>query len=579
MTEESIDPIALFEEGINSLQPSVRINTVWRIPLIVAAVSGSTFAKENLMEILLRIFENNDDDEMIFAIASSLSGFDKHYELSELFEIYGRLLVYQEQIIREVAIRKFAKSIIEVDGSVLQIILPPFIDNLMAKDSLGMRLGVCSLFTVIVDVLNQSQVETLWQKVVSFLGDEALVFKRHLARQLGKMTACQKSNFLIPEMAELLCKLLRDESDSVRIACLQSVPSFVVNKLSLNDRQSIVGSVIELAEDCSWRVRLQAAECFDSVMLNAAETERQNTLVSFFTLINDPEREVQIASIKVVPRMVPFLNPEDCLSLLAVLENSSKHYCFDVRLNVCLVLSSLAQSENALKVKQVFVHKLTSILEQFLGDKCSEIKQEAFGILPIVAKLSGKFPTELLLTCQPIKAEPKYWRVRVAHVNAVYQICTLLAKEQVFEEHLFDLLFDSLADKAEGVRATAVHTLQSMHCWISERHFWEGFTSRLSQMATDVSNANPVRFSCLYALEAIYDRMKEKDKVKNKLIAVLRECALGGNPDLRFVAVKVLHRMSKKRPFGGFNEASRLIFAELKDDSRDKETSFLIKDL
>lgn len=123
--------------------------------------------------------------------------------------------------------------------------------------------------------------------------EESLILRRSLARHMGALGQFVKKEVLLHGYIKQFKVLAIDDSDSVRIVCLESLVAIARCLNVEENKQNIIPIVIQLTGDKSWRVKYHLAKVFPDLSEALGQEISENSLFSIFsTLLRDLENEV-----------------------------------------------------------------------------------------------------------------------------------------------------------------------------------------------------------------------------------------------------------------------------------------------
>ena len=114
--------------------------------------------------------------------------------------------------------------------------------------------------------------------------------------------------------------LALDDSDSVRIICIESLVDLAHVLNDDENKSYLIPIIIQLTGDKSWKVKLHLAKYFANLAKALGKDISENSLFSIFsTLLRDLENEVRIEAVKSLKKFVELITEDKLMGILAYL--------------------------------------------------------------------------------------------------------------------------------------------------------------------------------------------------------------------------------------------------------------------
>jgi len=137
---------------------------------------------------------------------------------------------------------------------------------------------------------------------------------------MGKLCKYVKKDILLHGYIKQFKILAIDDSDSVRIICMESLIDIAKCLTVEENKALLIPIIIQLTGDKSWKVRLYLAKNFAELAQALGKEISENSLFSIFsTLLRDLENEVRIEAVKSLKKFVSLLSTDKILGILAYL--------------------------------------------------------------------------------------------------------------------------------------------------------------------------------------------------------------------------------------------------------------------
>ena len=131
------------------------------------------------------------------------------------------------------------------------------------------------------------------------ISEDSLILRRSLAKHMGTLCKYVKKDILLHGYIKQFKILAIDDSDSVRIICMESIIDIAKCLNSEENKSHLIPIIIQLTGDKSWKVKLHLAKNFAKLAEALGPDICENPLFSIFsTLLRDLENEVRIEAVK-----------------------------------------------------------------------------------------------------------------------------------------------------------------------------------------------------------------------------------------------------------------------------------------
>lgn len=140
----------------------------------------------------------------------------------------------------------------------------------------------------------KSEVETLFLKLCA---DETPFVRRLAAQSLVKFVTVIESADKMSRFVDAFKKFALDDQDSIRIQVVPIGIALLKNKLAKTLPEQVLPTVLQIANDRSWRVRWSLTNHLHLILQFACDQSTEQSLVTVYdNLLNDSEPEVRAAS-------------------------------------------------------------------------------------------------------------------------------------------------------------------------------------------------------------------------------------------------------------------------------------------
>ena len=528
--------------------PQLRLNSIKKLSTIALAL-GDERTRSELLPYLTDSLD--DEDEVLWALAEQLGlpdfvavvGGPQHAH-TLLAPLEG-LAQVEETVVRDKAVdslRTVAKSIPTAN---VEAHFVPLIQRLSSGEWFTSRTSACGLFVAAYPTVNPNTKSELRQQYKKLCGDETPMVRRAAASKLGEFAKAVEPECVKEDLIGMFHSLSQDEQDSVRLLAVEACAS-IAALLSEKDNESLIVPTLRAsASDKSWRVRYMVADKFTDLQVAVGpELTKTHLVVSFATLLKDPEAEVRAAAanrLKDFCEKLPLDIRTD--SILQHIMPCVQALVYDQNPHVKSALASVIMGVSPILGKEKTVEHLLPLFLTQLKDDCSEVRLNIISTLDVVNKVIGIGQlTETLLPAILELAEDKKWRVRLA----IIEYMPLLAEQlgvQVFEEKLNDLCLQWLIDNVYAIREAATVNVKKLIEKFGTEWAAVAVFPKVFALARDPNYLR--RLTTLFTINVIADAM-DAETVGKSILPTVIAMSSDKVANVRFNVAKTLQVLSEK---------------------------------
>lgn len=152
------------------------------------------------------------------------------------------------------------------------------------------------------------------------ISEDSLILRRSLAKHMGTLCKYVKKEILLHGYIKQFKILAIDDSDSVRIICMESLIDIAKCLNSDENKSHLIPIIIQLTGDKSWKVKLYLARNFAELAEALGPDICENPLFSIFsTLLRDLENEVRVEAVKSLRKYVKLFSNDKIIGIFAYL--------------------------------------------------------------------------------------------------------------------------------------------------------------------------------------------------------------------------------------------------------------------
>jgi len=305
----------LLKEEIESDIISVKINSIYRLPVVIAIEGSKSGFKNELVNFLKDKVIPDTSDEVKYAVALQLKDKIVYNCLAEkTFELLEDLCTEDETVVREAAV----KSIINISNyetKSLDQTIPPICLRLAQKNLFQAK--VSAIHIISATILKSGSFEKeLRNQLIKLSEDETPMIRRAIAKVLGDLIDVYDLKQYTENLLEVFEKYCGDDMESVKILCMDVLIK-MARKIGTPDakkypkevetiKDKIIKMTIKFKDDKAWRVKQSIAQKLPELCGVFALSSSSDILSNLKALIKDPETEVKVAAINA---LTEFLRP------------------------------------------------------------------------------------------------------------------------------------------------------------------------------------------------------------------------------------------------------------------------------
>jgi len=544
MSAPEVYPLAVLIDELKHDDTPTRVTAMERLPTVALAL-GEDRCRAELIPFLCEVAKE-DEDEILTLLAEQLGDFAEYIGGAQythlLVEPLALLVVSEEPVVRDTAVKSLAKLAPTMDKTQLQNYIVPLVLSLTTSDWFSSRIGAAALFPVAIEqgfdaATHESQyppdtVAELYSGFSSLATDDAPMVRRACGTHLPEVVKCTHDPSNLEKLVPVFLSLCQDAQDSVKLLAVDCAVALAEQGGAAIVPQ-LTGPVFGLLEDKSWRVRYQAADRFGALSHAVLPQPNPETaaklLDTFGALAVDPEAEVRAAIAKqVVAYTSDLVDVPTVLSrVIPALEALTNDPGEGVREALAGQIAKMAPKVGT---DNTVAHLLPLFLDM-LRDEDSEVRLRIISNLDVINETIGiDRLSESLLPAISDLAKDKQWRVLLA----VIDYSPLLAKQlgvEFFNRELVPLVFQWLWDPVWAIRDAAAENLKALAdvCgidWLEQEI--------VPKLMESHGNGNYLyRLTSLLTLKKIADRLTP-DTLAQAIVPFIVEMSHDPVPNVRF---------------------------------------------
>ena len=578
METSKLDPFTLFKNELHAEQLSVKVNAIRRLPIIVNSPEAQKTLKSDILKFLTDYIDKSDDDEVLYGLAVSLAECAEFFK-QDMLPLLEKLLSADETVVRDKAVGGFVRLVEQLGKPEIKSVIVPFVVKLASSDKFSQKMSALNLIAEIYPLVAPEDQPALLERMNSMFTEESLILRRNLASKIGVICKYIPKETLVLDFFNQFKSLALDDSDSVRILCLESLVELCKVFNDEENKAHIIPIVITLTGDKSWRVRYHLAQNFAGLAQALGKDIAVTSLISIFsTLLKDLENEVRIAAVNSLKNFVTILTLEKLPSVLAYLQTLSKDSVALVRVGVCEVLQAIFEMNLETLSKDVIKSRIQPIIQDLVNDTDLEVKIAALKLLKPWAKHVGSTVLDLISSGSlEITMTAANWRIRCAELECLMELAKEFNNIKTFDKSFKKFFFIGLNDKAYKVRQTAVSYITHFNTFMDDEYIKANV---IPPVIDNLNNANlfyTYKVSALYALESLFYAVKSADIRKNIIFKQLVLFSESKFDNLRLVALKVLIKLYKSQLVPEVNAAIDKHIRENMVGDDDREVKIVVE--
>jgi len=286
-------------------QISVKINCMYRLPIVVAIESSKTGFKDELFNWLNKCVMDGMNDEVLYAIAIQLGGESVFKCLqSRALDLLESLAYEDETVVREAAVN----SIISVSRFVNENEIPGLALRLSEKPVFQAKVSAIHVISSTISKAGAHKGSML-DKLIKLSEDETPMIRRAIANILGDLIDVldiKEYGIKFMGILELYCN---DDQESVKILCMDALIKVVHKLISSPELKNmeeysrlktlLIGQSISFSSDKAWKVRLNYSKKLPEFcgMACPDDSLEKSLFSNYVGLLSDSETDVKIAAI------------------------------------------------------------------------------------------------------------------------------------------------------------------------------------------------------------------------------------------------------------------------------------------
>lgn len=118
------NPFEFFKKEMENENPTIKVNAINRLPIIVYAIPKNESKKKEILSYLEKYLTKCELDEVVFGMARALGDLAQYFKI-DMMQLLDKMLVNEETVIRVAAIESYMKMLKYVDKDDLSKIVVP----------------------------------------------------------------------------------------------------------------------------------------------------------------------------------------------------------------------------------------------------------------------------------------------------------------------------------------------------------------------------------------------------------------------------------------------------------------------
>lgn len=568
-------PIDFLRKELDNENPRIKVNAIHRLDILIYSQKNPKSLKSDLLQFLIKYTKNCQEDEVLFGLAKSLTKLSSYFKL-DMLELVERLLTCEETVVRDQAIELFYKLAQEISQDEITQILIPLLLKLRSKKKFPAKASALNAMTKIFPIVSEKDKKNLLNKIVGMISEESLILRRSLSRNMGILCKYVNKDTLLHGFINQFKNLALDDSDSVRIICIESLVDLAEVLNDEENKSHLIPIIIQLTGDKSWKVKLHLAKCFANLAEALGKEISENSLFSIFsTLLRDLENEVRIQAVKSLKKFVRLLSIDKLMGILAYLQTLSKDTVSLVRTGVCEVVSAIFEMKKEGFTSDIVKTRIQPIIIDLVNDKELEVKIEAIKLIEPWSNYVGTAILDLMKNkVFELKLESPNWRIRYANIEASLALNRTFNNETAFEKYFRKIFLRGLNDKAFKVREFSVNEIKNLSNIVNQENM-KKLCKEVVGFINDDSLFYTFKMTNIFALEqffySINDLETREDIIIKQNLIPLCEDKLN---NVRHKALKSLINICESPQGHNYLELIQKV-AEKRLNDADRETKYL----
>lgn len=544
-----IIPFSHFRDEYSREDVSVRINAVRRLPIVVYAEGVTSSTTNELVTIIEKILDENEDDEIFLGMAECLSYLFDVLPLTKIIIYLEKLLGVEESSVRTKTVQTYGKLIVSLSAKDVAKYVVPSVQGLFKTISFISHLSaICLLPEVISVVDEETRIELIKTLTLPMEREESLILKRTLVSQLALMLKHLPYELLGDQIFNVFKRLCLDDSDNIRISTISALIELAKVFTAVDNKKNLIPLIIQLTGDKSWRVRHHLASEFHLLASAVGSEITDNSFLSIFsTLLRDSENEVRIQAVRSLKKMVTLLSTERMGTLINSILSVLKDSIPMVRIGCCDLLREILTRDLSDLESDVLKKKIEEVFIELVNDCDIEVKMGAISALPLWARYVGNYVFDLISSgAILIDYNNPSWRVRKTVIGVFLELSALAKSQKIFDKVVKRIFLDAMEDKAYEVRKFSVSKIPNLVALLDPEYILDNIYKPISNLAISGGKFYTYRLTSIIGLKILTESLSENDKLRGEICKTLLFLVENKVSNIRMVAVKALIELNDK---------------------------------
>ena len=209
----------LLREEMKNDQVAVKINSVYRLPIVIAIEKSKPGFKDDLYKWLNQILADGISDEVLYAIAVQL-GNESAYKClqNRTFDLLELLAFEDETVVREAAVQ----SIIAISNFVGENDISGLALRLSEKPVFQAKVSAIYIISSTISKSGAHKASML-DKLIKLSEDETPMIRRAIANILGNLMDVLDIKEFASKFLSIIELYCNDDQESVKILCMNAL--------------------------------------------------------------------------------------------------------------------------------------------------------------------------------------------------------------------------------------------------------------------------------------------------------------------------------------------------------------------
>lgn len=530
--------------------------------MILAVLSQEKIVQE-LIPYISSIL-NNEEDEVLLAIAEEMSSFKNYLDpksLPQIFPIFQILFGCDETVVRECAVEKMKTIVEDMDEDSVQKHIVPLIITISNLDQFQMKVSSLCLIRMCYAKAGKDK-DKLRSLYFRLCDDDTPIIKRTAAKEFGPLCLTIEKNYVISDMLQYYKKFM-GESDIIRTTILPSLVQLAKLSQNADMQKEILKFIVAASEDKSWRVRNQLSILYPEIIVYFG-SQINELIPTLASLINDSETEVKISALKSLKQIIERISSDKIQQcIIPAMKNIGNENSKDVKANIgeCLGPISVIIGYNS------FNTNLRVLMDTLMKDDNADVRLGiAKSMYQIFVSSDGTLLSSINAIIGTMQKDSQY-RIR----ECIYEILGKLGAHfglNVFKNSIESLFFTYITDTVSCVRQSGENSLRLLIQSFGNSWIVSTLIPKLQTMMQQGKTSYLNRLSIVHSL-CICGEYLDPKSINDALIPLLLKCLKDKISNVRFVTIRNIQKILKNFDNSGKDKIVSAIKSLIMDEDVD----------